>query len=463
MSNAEFGSLPETLANLGQMHLLDHESRIDAALRDEFRRQLESIDWAQFRGLKSLLFEKAAAAPTEIKPASAVKKGKSPRDAEANRRGVELLRSGRVAAFVVAGGQGSRLGYDGPKGIYPATPITKKSLFQVFAEKIRATNAKYSTNVPWYIMTSTSNHDATIAWFKEKNFCGLAEQDVFFLTQDMVPAVDESGKVIVEEPGRIFLSPNGHGGSLWALRKSGALDDMTKRGIEEVFYFQVDNPLVEIADPIFLGHHSLARAEMSSKVLPKRDPDEKVGVVAKIDGKYGVIEYSDLAPDLRYARRPDGELLFNDGSIAIHFLRRDFIASVTNGELALPFHLAKKSIPSIDPATFEKRSVKGVKFETFVFDALAFTKNSVVLQVDRADEFAPIKNATGEDSPETSSAAQTAMFARWIESAGGTIARSPDGRVNFSIEISPLYSIDAEGLKRRDIAGRTFESDTYLG
>lgn len=438
------------LRALGQEHLLAHAATLDGERLTRFRSELAGVNWDEFAGLKALLAAPAENAPTRIEPPAARAKGADPAaDREARKIGEDLLRRGAVGVFVVAGGQGSRLGYEGPKGCYPATAITRKPLFRVFAEKILALRKRYGAPIPWYVMTSRGNHEQTTEFFSANDHFGLPLADVFFLTQDMVPAVDALGRILIEEPGRIFQSPNGHGGSLLALARSGALDDMERRGVEQIFYFQVDNPLVEIADPVFLGYHSGEGAEMSSKVVAKRNPEEKVGVVALLDGRFGVIEYSDLPSALRYAKNADGSLRFNDGSIAIHFLRRDFVRSVTGDGLRLPFHLARKAIPSVDPVSGERSSVQGVKFETFVFDALGFCKRSVVFAIDRADEFAPIKNATGDDSPATCHEAQSRLFARWLNLAGAAVPVDATGLPPMAIEISPLYADGVEALIAR--------------
>ena len=458
MSDGRRQHLLQVLERAGQRHLFDALESLDASMQPDFVRQLESLDWDEMRSLAALIAAPKSGGSPDLAPAPGLQKGKDPaKDAAARERGEALLRSGRAAAFVVAGGQGSRLGFEGPKGLYPATPIRRRSLFEVFAAKLAALGRRYGHPIPWYLMTSDTNHDATRRWFEEKGYLGLDPQNVRFLQQDMLPAMDARGRVLCSAPGSLFLSPNGHGGSLLALLRSGALDDMKRRGIEQIFYFQVDNPLVEICDPIFLGLHDLEGAEMSSKVVEKRDAAEKVGVVGLIGGRYGVIEYSDLSDSERNARDAAGVLRFKDGNIAVHAIRRDFVESLTaGGRLELPYHLARKAIPCIDPESGLPGRVDGVKFETFVFDALSFCRRSVVLRVDRSREFAPIKNASGEDSPETSSLAQSRLFADWLEAAGVPVPRDAAGQPLVPIEIDPLFADNAEALRQR-LAGSSAE------
>ena len=292
-----------------------------------FGEQLQDVDF----GLLKRLVAEAAAPPSAApeappEPPEVVRKGAdAARDAAFRKTGEELLKAGKVAALVVAGGQGSRLGHPGPKGTFPATPVRKKSLFRLFSEKLRALGARYGRAVPFFVMTSEENHADTVAFFEANGRFGLGAQQVVFFTQGMLPAVDATGRLVMKEPGVLFRSPNGHGGTLLALHRSGALDDLTRRGVEEIFYFQVDNPLVEMCDPVFLGGHRAQAADFSSKVVPKSGPDEKVGVLVRRAGVSGVVEYSDLAPELRNARDASGALRFSAGNIAVHALRVDFV------------------------------------------------------------------------------------------------------------------------------------------
>lgn len=369
-------------------------------------------------------------------------------------RGEELLRAGQVAVVLVAGGQGSRLGIEGPKGAVPVSPIQHKSLFQIHAEKILALTRRYGASVPLYIMTSIENDAATRAFFAEHQNFGLAARDVIFFTQGRLPSLRLDGGFIVGRDGGLFMNPDGHGGTFAALEKSDCLEDMRARGIEEIFYFQVDNPLVQVADPLFAGLHHRCGAQMSSKVVHKRDYDEKVGVLASLNGRTVVVEYSDLPAELRYASDEAGKMRYWAGSLAIHMLRRDFVEELTSGGLKLPYHRAVKKIPALDEAG-KPVEVEGVKFETFLFDALPLAERSVTLEVERAAEFAPVKNASGEDSLATSQQMQSDLHRGWLETAGVRVA---DG---VTVEINPLKALEAADLSKTTLP-RTIERDTYL-
>ncbi len=465
----------ETLAQYGQEHLLAFAEGLSASDREAFINQLSKVNWGQLSELiaSHVLAEPPTAVPGEILPPEILPA--HPTDpaavaayAKAVQTGRQLLEVGKVAAFVVAGGQGTRLDYDGPKGCFAVTPTKRKSLFETFAEQIRATAKRYGHAVPWYIMTSPANDEATRAFFAENDSFGLPAADLAFFTQGTMPAVGLDGKVLLAGPGQLALSPNGHGGSLSALAESGALADMAKRGVEFISYFQVDNPLTKVLDPLFLGLHADRGAEMSAKALPKREPLEKLGSFCLVNGRATVIEYSDLPDELAYATEADGRLRFPAGSIAIHIFSRGFVERLTaGGRCELPFHRAEKKVRCLDaagePVTPEEPNA--IKLEMFVFDALPLAAKTVILETSRIEEFSPVKNATGRDSPSTCLRDQVARAATWLEAAGITVPVDADGRPACAIEISPTYALDAEALAEKLPADLKLEpgEELYLG
>ena len=468
----------------GQSHVLDGFDRLDERRQLHLLDQIESIDWPEVTRLvrTHVLAKPKFALPQRVEPAPwypykpGTEKLKK-KYAEARRAGEQLIREGKVAAFTVAGGQGTRLGWDAPKGTFPATPIRKTPLFVCFAEYLQKVREKYGRAVPWYIMTSPANDAATRDFFESNAYFGLKPEDVSLFPQAMLPAFDiVTGKALLEAPGSLALSPNGHGGSLKALHTSGALDDMKKRGVEQISYIQVDNPIVKVIDPLFLGLHALDGAQMSSKMLPKAFPKEKLGNICLIDGKVGVIEYSDLPDDLAEQRTADGELRFRAGSIAIHVLRVDFVESLNTAAegFALPFHRAEKKVAHWDAgvgatgATIEPKKPNAVKLETFVFDALPLCEKSIVYETDRVEEFAPIKNADDPDpakcvdSPVTSKAIQVERAARWLERHGVKVERDTNGATRAVIEISPCVAIEAADLAKVKLPARIAAGETVL-
>ncbi|MCY2929137.1 MAG: UDPGP type 1 family protein [Planctomycetota bacterium] len=434
----------------GQGHLLGHYESLTPPEQAALVSQIATIDFDQLDEWIAQYVLKAPAAaippdiaPPKIEPRKPADEAARARHAKAIARGRELLAQGKVAAFVVAGGQGTRLGYEGPKGCFEVTPGKHKPLFQVFAEQILAASRSAGRPVPWYIMTSPANDVPTRAFFRRNGYFGLKEADVVFLTQGTLPAIGLDGKVLLAGPGELALSPDGHGGSLRALRASGALADMARRGVELISYFQVDNPLVRCLDPLFLGLHDLAGAEMSAKALPKRDPMEKLGNFCLVSGKVTVIEYSDLPEALARATGPDGRLRFSAGSIAIHVLGRSFVERLTaDGRCQLPLHRAEKKVPFVDASgtLVKPETPNAVKLEMFVFDAMPLAKACVILETDRSEEFSPVKNADGADSPATCLHDQVRRAARWLAKAGVAVPRDADKKVAAAIEISPLFA-----------------------
>jgi len=315
-------------------------------------------------------------------------------------------------------------------------------------------------------MTSEVNDTETRAFFAENSYFGLNQSDVFFFQQNMIPAVNESGQFFLQSKSRIFTNPDGHGGTLSALKKSGALKDMADRGLEQLFYFQVDNVLVNICDPIFIGYHTQADADMSCKVVQKKSPEEKVGVVGYSDNKLTVIEYSDLPRELMFAKNNDGSLVFGAGSIAVHMFKRSFIEKLTNGSLKLPYHLAHKKISYLNESgeIIDPTEPNGYKFETFIFDALQYATSPVIMEVHRKKEFSTVKNAQGDNSLKTAIRDMSNLFGSWFEAAGVEVPRdSNTNDVLYRLEISPLYAQDKNEFLKKYNSQVKFYDGLYLG
>jgi UDP-N-acetylglucosamine/UDP-N-acetylgalactosamine diphosphorylase len=355
----------------------------------------------------------------------------------ARERGRQVLEAGRVAVLVVAGGQGSRLGYPGPKGNYPVGPVTDRTLFALQAQKLRGLRARIGCSVPWYVMTSPATDAATRESFEQADFFGLGRDQVFFFTQGMAPAAGLDGRLLLASPGRIVETPNGHGGVLTALQASGGLEDMERRGADLIFYYHVDNPLVQIGDPAYLGFHVQQEAEMSCKVIRKTDPMAKVGVVAEVEGHPAMLEYTELSDSLRNARDEQGELLYWAGNIGMHLFTTSFVRRVAESAAAnLPYHASAKAIPSVDESgtTQQPSEPNGYKLERFVFDALPASRATCVMEVDPKQEFSPIKNAEGGESPASARRDLNRLYRLWMEAAG-----RPCPGQDRSIEIDHAY------------------------
>jgi UDP-N-acetylglucosamine/UDP-N-acetylgalactosamine diphosphorylase len=386
------------------------------------------------------------------------------RSDEARKIGEDAIEAGTVAVVTVAGGLGTRLGANRPKGTLPISPIMGKSIFQLHAEKIQAIMNKYDTVIPWYIMTSLINDEMTRNFFEENHFFGLNTDNVSFFTQGVLPVIDLHGRLLMDSKSSIVTSPNGHGGTLLALKERGILSNMNNRGIKHIFYHQVDNILIKIADPVYLGYHISAGAKMSPKVVQKTDPEEKVGIVGIRDGHLDTIEYSELSDEEKHALNPDGTLKFGMGSPAIYLLDVDFVEKINESHFVLPYHKAVKKVPSIDGDGCEMKPTENnaAKFEMFIFDALKHTEKSIIMEVVREDEFSPVKNAKGEDSPDTAKQSMVNMFGRWLEASGIEIPTDGTGNVIGTIEISPLYALDSEELKEKTDTKVVFNGELNL-
>ncbi|MCA9246210.1 MAG: UDPGP type 1 family protein [Planctomycetales bacterium] len=459
--DARFQRSQQTLLSRDQAHVLAWWDDLDAQQRDQLLSNIESIDWDVVDPLIDSHVKRSPElkVPTPLDPAPSFRKATFPADnpnlcAKAKEVGTEFVRAGKLAAFVVAGGQGTRLGFDGPKGAVPVTPVKEKSLFQLFAEMLLAAGDRFGVAIPWYIMTSRTNHDATIDFFRQHQFFGLQENDVFFFSQGMLPAFDRQGKLLLAEKHLIAMAPDGHGGSLKALYNSGALADMRRRGIECISYFQVDNPLVMPVDALFVGLHRTEGAEMSCKVSPKTDDLERVGNVCLSNGRVHVVEYSDFPESLAQRRNEDGSRTYDSGNLAMHLIDVQFIERIVGEGVDLIHHRADKATPFLNasgeietPSDGEKNSVK---LEKFVFDALPLAENVVLLEIERAEEFSPVKAAAGTDSKETSIRDQVRRAANWLESAGVAIPRNASGEPDATLEIAPRFASSAEDVQDKD-------------
>ncbi len=448
-------SLIEQFRAAGQAQVFAFYDTLNDAQKAQLIEQAREIDLDELAELNRTLVQGNAGATVDYSHLEPAPFKPLPRNGgdegawqSARQTGEAALRAGRVAAFTVAGGQGTRLGYDGPKGTFAVTPVQGHSLFQVFAEKIRAAGERYGSPIHWFIMTSQQNHTQTEAFFREHDFFGLSADHVHLFEQGRMPAVDYDGKILLSAPDEIALSANGHGGSLRALDRSGALDIMEREGIDVISYFQVDNPLVQVIEPAFIGFHIESGSEMSSRALPKANAGEKVGHFCVDGERLMVVEYSDLPMEMQQERDANGDLRFVAGSIAIHLLDRDFVKRVASGEGQLPFHRADKKIPTIDANgnVVKPDTPNGIKFELFVFDALPFAKNPLVIETSRETEFSPVKNAEGADSPQSSRDDQLRQFARWANAAGADVAVDESGLPAFSFEVSPLFATDEESF-----------------
>lgn len=464
--STDFHSLEQLLTPFNQQHVLRFWGDLDTASRAKLASQVHDIDLLELSRLvagKDTETDFAAmAARAELPPAvSADGSGTEWSIDEARSKGEEAIRAGKIATLVVAGGQGTRLGFDLPKGMFPAGPVSGRTLFQIFADRLIATGNRYGVQVPMYLMTSEATDATTREYFESNDYLGLDPSQVIIFKQGTMPAVDAaSGKLLLAEKDALALSPDGHGGTLRALQRNGCLDKMKSDGNEQLFYWQVDNPLITLCDPVFIGHHLLAESELTSQVIRKRYPAEKVGNVVQVDGRTQVIEYSDLPDEAAQAKDTDGGLKLWAGSIAVHLFDIDFLVREKDSDTSLPFHRASKKVPFLDDAgnRIAPESPNATKFEKFIFDLLPAAEKAIVVEVEPAKAFAPIKNADGAetDTPTLAKQAISDLHRGWLESAGASVVEG------VQVEINARFALDAAELSAKIPAGLEVAADRYF-
>lgn len=454
------------LSEFGQQHLLAFWDQLGDTQRAKLAQQIEGLKLQQI----AEMFEQSGAEENLVElarraePPAAVRIGDGPSldaEKEAERTGETALADGKVGVVLVAGGQGSRLGFDHPKGMFPIGPLSGASLFDILFGKIDAVSRCYGSKIPLYLMTSPATHQETLDCLATSGQFGLPATEVTIFCQGTFPAVDAaSGKLLLGAHDSLFLSPDGHGGMLAALDHSGALENMKQRGLKHLFYFQVDNPLATVCDPSLIGYHVLAKSEYTLQVVAKQDPEDKVGNVVQVDGGTRIIEYSDLPEDVGRLRNQDGSLKLWAGSIAVHVFDVDFLIRMATAGNALPIHRAKKKVPFINASgdLVNSDAPNAIKYEQFIFDLLPHAVRTLSVEVDPSDAFAPLKNASGADA-DTAEHVQQQMMAlhrRMLNEAGINVDES------IRVEINPRFAFTVGQLGEKLSSGTTIDKDTYF-
>lgn len=381
--------------------------------------------------------------------------------------GLDLVAANKVAALLLAGGQGTRLGSSAPKGCYDIGLPSHKSLFQIQAERIRkvqrlaekqAGAAVGSVIVPWYVMTSGPTRGPTQAYFEEHAYFGLKPENVVIFEQGVLPCISNKGKILLESKSRVAVAPDGNGGIYQALVTSNVMADMRKRGIEHIHAYCVDNCLAKVADPTFIGFAAEKGVSIATKVVRKRNATESVGLILLKNGKPDVVEYSEIDKETAEAKdeKQPGVLKFRAANIVNHYYSFAFLESIPQWAHKLPHHIARKKIPFVDTESKSGEQVKpekpnGIKLEQFIFDCFPMLSldKFACMEVRREDEFSPLKNArgTGEDDPDTSKADIMSQGQRWLEAAGAIVITEGSSK---GVEVSPLISYGGEGLEKME-------------
>lgn len=428
--------LAQRLSRHGQDHLLHGLSELDATVRHSFLARLAEIDWEE-------LAHPAEPLPIEDVGSSRVLTlaERAAAAAALTERGNAALREGAIAVLMVAGGQGTRLGHPGPKGSFRLGVHSAKSIYQLQAEKVLALSHRAGRPVPFLVMTSPATDAETRAFFAANAGFGLVAGQLRIFSQGTVPSLDAQGRALLTAPGCLLENPDGHGGCFQALLRSGELMRLRAEGVRRIVYIQVDNVLAPVDDPVLVGLAERENADVVTKVLAKRDPDEKVGHLVRIADRDRIVEYTELSPEQTRLRGPDGELLFRWGSPAMHCWSVAFLGRLADRGFSLPLHRSRKPLKAWrDGGPVE---VEGWKSERFIFDLVPEAAVSLGLELHRESEFAPVKNASGEDSAATAVAMLSAVYRRWLAERGVEVA--PEA----VLEISPLYAATAAQFAER--------------
>ena len=400
----KFEQVEKILRKTGQEHLLKQYERLtDDKKKQEFLNSILTIDFDAINEIYLNSKKNITNKDFIIEPIKFIDKERIDEKEyiEYEKLGKEIIKNGKLAVVTMAGGQGTRLGHTGPKGTFDLGLGNHKSIFEILCDTLKAENERYGVSVPWYIMTSDENNAETVEFFEKNNYFGYNKGDIFFFTQSKLPMVDTEGKCLIDEKGNIKEAADGHGGIFKSILNGGALYDMQSRGIEWVFIGGVDNVLVKPVDPVLIGLSIKDNVEAAGKSIIKANPHEKVGIFCKKDGRPSVIEYSEISDELAEERLENGELKYAESHILCNLFSLNAINKIAS--IDLPYHVAFKKAKYIDNDGNLIISDKpnAYKFESFIFDAFEKLDDLVVLRVKRENEFAPVKNAEGEDSPET--------------------------------------------------------------
>ncbi|CAF3752011.1 unnamed protein product [Adineta steineri] len=484
-------SITLRLKNSNQSHLLSYWDQLDHEQRSILLRDINSIDLERiteaFDEIKDQLIETSTdknehgetidqlMEPIPEHLTGSVDKTSKEQLETYRREGLKAIAEGSVCVLLLAGGQGTRLGVDYPKGMYDVGLPSKKSLYHIQAERIRRleqlANEEFNTKkatIPWFIMTSEHTRQSTEDYFMEHDYFGLKPQNIILFEQHTLPALDFQGKILLDDKHKLTKAADGNGGLYRALKTRGMLSEMEKRDIKYVHVYCVDNILVRVADPVFIGFCLDKKAECAAKVVKKTFPDEAVGVICKVRDHFQVVEYSEISEKTAQKTKSDdsGDLLFNAGNICNHFFTFDFLRDVCqNHENKLCFHIAKKKIPSIgtDGKRINKPTeINGIKLEKFVFDVFSCAKNFFVWEARRDDEFSPLKNGSGtKDTAVTCRRDLMLQHVRWLQAAGAILPPNTSKQIILAdkfhdndsnsngifVEISPLISYAGENLE----------------
>ena len=454
----------ELLSQYGQEHLVAFWDQLAPTQQQRLESQLRAIDLPQISSLYQQATKVARVAidwskvcPPPVKRlASEESSGQA-----AVARGVEALRANQTAVVLVAGGQGSRLGFEKPKGLFPIGSISGRSLLEVLLNRITAMARRYDSCLPLYMMTSPETDQPIRDFLEQHHYFGVDPEQVKLFCQDVMPAVDQqTGRILLQAPDALALSPNGHGGMLTAFVNQGCLEDARQRNVQHLFYGQIDNPLLPICDPWLIGNHLLADSEMSTHMIKKASAEEKAGIGLLLGDQLQIVEYNHVPAEIATQTDEAGELAFWAGSIGSHIFSIDLLSRAASLTNILPYHASSKNVPSLDGTgrLITAETDNAYKFERFIFELATVANNPILVEIDRQESFAPVKNAGihATDTPETARQIMSNLYRNWLTAAGITVAP------NVEIEIDPRWALDQAEVAAKLTATTTIDSATYF-
>lgn len=388
----------QKLSVIRQEHLLAYWDKLGQSERSHLLRQIHQLDISTYLQQKKLL---TLPTPAQHLPLDVFKEFEYAGNASNKAYGKDLIKQGLMGCLIVAGGQGSRLRFEGPKGMFPVTPVMNKSLFQVFAEKVAAASRQAERPLYFAIMTSPLNHQETVDFFKQHQFFGVDPEQLAFFSQGMLPVLNQTGDLFLETPYCLAEGPNGNGSALEDFYRSGIWKDWYSKGIRYLNFVLIDNPLADPFDAELIGYQARVKSDVVLKCTIRRDAQEKVGVIAKQDGKVTVVEYSEMPEKEKTATLGDGSLQFPCANLSLFCFSMDFIQDVAEKKSKeMPLHLAFKAVKYLDENGIFQNPEKPMawKYEKYIFDVLSYSSNVSALLYQRENCFAPLKNFSGEDS-----------------------------------------------------------------
>ncbi len=393
----------QLLEDNGQEQLLNNFEKLDINKKNKLLDEILTINFDQIKKLYENTQKPVSFSEMKLEPIAYVEKDKLSAEDKAKyeKIGEDIIKKGQYAVVTMAGGQGTRLGHNGPKGSFDLGLESHKSLFEILSDTLKESFEKYGDYIPWYIMTSEENNEDTIEFFEKHNYFGYEKSKVKFFKQGELPVLNEEGKILLNKEGLINKAADGHGGIFVAMRRNAVIYDMRARGIKWAFIGGVDNVLVKMVDPILVGLAEDAKVLAAGKSVVKAYPEERVGVFCKKNGKPSVIEYTEISKELAEQRNEKGELQYGESHILCNLFNIEAIDEISKDKL--PYHCAHKKIPYMNNAgeIVNPETPNAYKFEAFLFDAFESLDDMVIMRVKREEEFAPVKNAEGVDSPET--------------------------------------------------------------